>query len=191
MTHPRIAIRAAVKAQLLARPTLTAIVGQRVFLSRYRDLVSEKELPGIRIYTQSEEVDKDSWESAPREYERTLDCVVEGVVRVTRSDADKLDDKLDQLAWEIEKALGTDDTLAGNASDVNLARTAVEVDTDTEATIGIITLVYSVIYTTHPAPDVEAYENFDQAHVDYDVAGGDQAPADRRRDELGNIYAGS
>lgn len=192
MTHPRIAIRQNVRAQLIARASLTAIVpAARVFLSRYRDLVAEKELPAIRIYTQSEEIDPDSWEYAPREYSRRLDCVIEGAIRVPSSESKQLDDKLDALAWEIEKAMGADETLGGNASEANLARTAVEVDQDSEQTIGVITLVYRVDYTTHPSPDPSTLENFDQAYSALDVKGGDQVSADRLRDEIGDIYEGT
>lgn len=188
MTHPRSAIRAAVKAQLVARASLTALVpAERVFLSRYRDLFAEKQLPAIRIYTHSEETDEDSWTSAPREYYRRLDCVIEGAIRVPSSKSDQLDDMLDDLAWEIEKALGKDDTLNDTASDSNLARTAVEVDTDSEQVVGQITLVFRIDYTSHPGQETAELDDLDTVSTAWNLSG-TQAPADRASDTITGLY---
>lgn len=187
MTHPRIALRVAIKDQLLARPGVTAIVGQRVMMSRYKDLVAERELPAVRIYTHSEEIEEDSWDTAPREYKRRLMCVVEALVRVPNKDADELADRLDALCWEVEKAMGADDTLNDTATDVNLARSTIEVEIEGENSLAIASMFYRVDYTTCPAIEPDELENFDEAHVAFNLAN-EQDEDDQMRDEITNIH---
>lgn len=143
MLHQRQRIREAAKAALVGKTA----VGDRVHETRILPW-KKIELPAIAVYTLNEEVDPESARSAPRELERTVELAIEAFVEA----GDNVDDALDALALQIERAMHADETLGGTASDSILSSSEMAVLKDGEKLAGTIGLTYSVRYFTY-APD--------------------------------------
>lgn len=100
-------------AELLKGKTLA---GDRVFSNRASATWSE-ELPIIAVYTRGEIVEDQN--TAPREYKRTIDLVIEVVAEGPEvdptnpnpSDKTPAEDVLDEICDSVEKELGRDDRL--------------------------------------------------------------------------------
>ena len=142
--HVRRQIRDAVATAL----TGLATTGTRVFPSRTQ-VLQDANLPGLRVYTQQEDVLIGSID-ASRLQERTLTLLVEGVAKVN----DTLDDTLDQIAKEVEVALDAAQG-AGGAKYLQLTNTDIEMNAEGEQDTGTVRLTYEVLYITATgAPDV-------------------------------------
>lgn len=167
MAHPRKLIRQAVVAQLAGATAAGARVqGTRVEPHR------KSQLPAISVYTLREPVDLDaSAGTAPREL--TRDVKVEIVGWVAHSDANPVDDAMDDLAEQIEAAMDADPYLGGKAGDSVLEETVMQVledDGRSDPLIGIVTLTYSVTYRTSPAaPD--DLDDFNRVGATHQIVG--------------------
>jgi hypothetical protein len=173
MPHPRQLIRHAAAAQLLGKTE----AANRVFRTR---VVAYKrvELPALSVHTPDEQIDSPE-DSAPVEYSRVTQLVVEGFVEGGNGN---VDDALDELAWQAEGALHADDTLAGTASKLRLASTDTEVIEDGARLIGVVRLVFDVEYFTYMTDGPEL-PDFDSAGVRYNLTGAVH-PDNEARDEL-------
>lgn len=178
--HERQAIREAVVAQLVGvAPVFRTAARDRVTKSRMAPIRGE--LPAINVYTDGEEIDANSKNSAPRELMRTMTVTIEAWAKY----AENVDDALDDLALEIETAMDLDLNLANTAFDSVLERTEIGIKLDGDRPMGCVHLEYAVTFHTDlrvAAPT----DIFDTATVRYDLAGA-QAPADERTDTLSNI----
>ncbi len=157
MAHPRQLIREAAREALVGKTQ----AAERVYETRivpWRRL----ELPAIAIYTLDEEVDPSSASTAPRELTRTVDLAIEAYVK----QGDNVDDALDDIALEIERAMHADETLRGKASDSILASTQLGIVAEGEKTAGVAGLLYRVTYYTYApeAADVQL-DNFATADI--------------------------
>lgn len=135
--HPREAIRKAVVA-LLVRACTDA--GESVFPTREVPWRSV-ELPGIAVYS-IEEASTQQHQDA--ELVRHVVLAIHAVARLTEG----VDDALDALSLQIEKAMAADPTLGGTALLSNLAGTEITVDESTARPVGAIRLAYQVRYHT-------------------------------------------
>lgn len=109
MASRRKAIRKAIKAALVGKTS----AGAQVFDSISSALWAET-LPTIAIYCRSESVEEQN--SAPREYKRTIELVVEciaegGSAEDPSSAGPFLDDVLDDISDQVELELNRDETL--------------------------------------------------------------------------------
>jgi hypothetical protein len=143
MLHQRQVIREAARDALRGRTA----AGARVYETRVVPL-RKLELPAVSVYTLEEEVDPASSSTAPRELKRTVDLAIEALVK----QGDNVDDAIDAIALEIERAMHADPTLGGAASDSVLASTEIDVLEESDRVVGMARLVYSVTYYTW-APD--------------------------------------
>lgn len=147
MAHPRKLIRHGVVAQLIAANTAA---GTRVEATR-EEPNRRGELPAIGVYTSSEQVDQDvSLATSPRELNRTP--VVHIVAWVGHSKAYPADDRMDDIAEQIEAAMDGDRFISGAVGDSILQSTDMRVkEADgNDPIVGIIVLTYSVTYYTNP-----------------------------------------
>jgi len=110
MAHIRTAIRDDIETALTGLTT----TGANVFPTRIYPLADAK-LPGLAIYTMSEETDYQSI-SPPRTLHRKLEVVVEAYVKAVAD----YDDTLDTICAEVEEALYTDLTRGGHAFDTRV-----------------------------------------------------------------------
>lgn len=175
MTHPRQEIRRAVVRALTGRTAASA----RVFRSR-QTAWRKIDLPAVCVYTLEESVDPKSRQSSARTLERVLQLAVEGVVEP----GDDVDERLDALAWEIERAMHADETFGGLVVDSLLSNTEPGIVADGDRVMGAIRLVYTVWFDTEaPLPEDMALDDFRRADIRYDLDG-EQAPADQRSDTI-------
>lgn len=110
MTHIRNAIRDNITTSLTGLTTTAS----NVFQTRIYPLADAK-LPGLAIYTMSEESEYQSI-SPPRTLHRKLEVVVEAYVKAVAN----YDDTLDTICAEVETALYTDLTRGGRAFDTRV-----------------------------------------------------------------------
>jgi len=114
-------------------------VKDRVYSNRVIPIGSYQ-LPAISIYTRSEilRIINDS----PRQYERTLQLVID----IAASATNDLDDVIDDLAISVEKVMENNEALDDLVSDITLIETEIGLDSNADKLIGIASLVYEVKY---------------------------------------------
>lgn len=161
MLHQRQLIREAAKAALVGKTA----AGDRVFETRAIPF-KRLELPAISIYALEEAVDPTSKSTAPRELKRTLQLAIEALVE----QGDNVDDAIDSISLEIERAIHADETLGGTASDCILSSTDTDIIEEGSRLVGVASLTFAVDYYTYApeaAPD-EELADFARADIRYD-----------------------
>ena len=139
-THPRQAIREAVVALLVAAGT---DAGSDVYPTREVPWRSV-ELPGIAVYSLEESSQRIT---GGRDLDRSVVLAIHAVAQLSEG----IDDALDALALQVEKAMAADPTLGGKALASYLAGTEISVDETTQRPVGAIRLAYEVRYHTTAA----------------------------------------
>lgn len=140
MTHRRQRIREFAVDQLSGAVSAT-VIGSRIHNWQAADL------PGIAVYTLAE-VSEAVTQS--RQQERTLTVAVEIYVLA----AEDVDDVLDALCLEVERAMEIDWTFGGLALRSNLSQTRIGLDGAADSRHAIARIEYSVVYRCAPgAPD--------------------------------------
>lgn len=143
--HPRQQIREAFKARLVEAATAA---GDRVYTSRIAPIGDDKdELPAILIYTRDEKLDPDKGgyglDAEDTYTRRELKLVVEGVVR----GGNTVDDRLDDLAEQIENALDDWEVPGFEGARLRLIESDIDVVTENvNFPLGAIGLTWEVIY---------------------------------------------
>jgi hypothetical protein len=132
--HPRQAIRDAVVAQLVAANTAAR---DRVYPTREVPW-RRSELPGIAVYALKEED-----ESGKRRMELAILLVT--------TVWEQVDAALDDLAQEVEAAIGADPSFGRTALASRYSEMAVEITEDQGVPIGAMRLAYDVWYLPNPA----------------------------------------
>ncbi|HEY6038260.1 MAG TPA: hypothetical protein VIV58_28455 [Kofleriaceae bacterium] len=102
MAHQRKLIRNAVAALLVSANTAA---GARVKATRVEPN-REQELPAISVYTLSDETDRASADTAPIELTRELKLEI--ACEVKHTDAYPVDDRMDDIAEQVEAAMASD-----------------------------------------------------------------------------------
>jgi len=136
MAHIRKQVRGAAVTLL----TGLATTGSNVFPTRLYP-IAEGKLPCLLVYTNSESAEVVTL-TRPRLMQRDLELVVEGLTKDTTS----IDDALDQIALEVEEAIGSDQTLGGLGKDIVLSSSEVEISAEGDQPVGSVRLTYLVRY---------------------------------------------
>lgn len=142
--HPRKAIRYAIRDRLKtavdgAFPT---VAGENVFASRIAP-ITDDDYPAILIYTREEKEYSEPIDDSLAFRKARLFVVVEGLLRAGES----VDDKLDDLAEQIEAAFDGWDIPGFEAANMTLHETDIDVVTENvRRPIGAIGLTYHVTY---------------------------------------------
>jgi hypothetical protein len=176
MPHLRQTIRETVKALLVAASTGAAT---RVFETRvvpWRTV----ELPAISVYTLDETSAHNN--TAPRELTRELTLEIVAAVRATTD----VDDQLDDLALQIERAMHRDWTLGNVVADSVLASTEIGVESSGDKPIGMVRLNYTITYRTNVPEDEDVADlltDLQEVDTKFNVGGG-QDPRDQAEDDL-------
>lgn len=164
MTHPRTLIRIAMRDLLVNKTD----AGDRVFKSR---VVAwrERDLPAIAIYTPEETIAEGSYQTAPRELERTVTVVTEIAFKAVAD----VDDAADEIAWLVEKAVHKDETLGGLVSDCRLMNTLLEIFEQGDQLIAVLRLDWDALYYTKAPEDAdgEPYDNFLRVDAKHNLEG--------------------
>lgn len=161
MPHARQLIRDALVQALIDASTAA---GTRVFPSRYLP-IRRSEIPAIAVYLNSEDVDPDSWETAPVLLVREPDVMIQGWVEAEVGV--DIDDQLDDLAVEIEAVVHADDNIAG-IERIRLANTEKTVTPDGDRLTGLIVMRYVARYRQE-AIAAPVLDDFLEAHASYDL----------------------
>lgn len=184
--HERQAIREAVVAALKNAAGVAAIVGARVYPNR-TELLRRPELPAIVVFTLAERVDESSAQTAPRELERILTLAIECAVEEpleAEPGGKSVDDQLDDLAREVEKAMDADDTFGATAADSILTQTDVDLLEEGERRLGVMRLSYDLTYYTKaPREADETLDDFTKGTAEFNL-GGEQHENNRANDEF-------
>jgi hypothetical protein len=135
--HPRTVIRHKIVEELIAAATQA---GTRVYANRVLP-VAKSELPVILVYIQNEPTDRELDELPYNREPRTI-------IEALQKNGDDLDDKLDELAREIEMTFQGDKTLSGLTDDFKLTNTNIAIKEEGGAMLGSISLTYNTPYHT-------------------------------------------
>lgn len=175
--HERQAIRAAVVAQLVASSTSA---GARVYPMR-QPPVRKVELPAICVYTDSEETDEESANTAARWLKRKALVAIEIWAEATTA----VDDVLDALALEVETAMDQDDSLAGTAFWAwGPASTEIGITAIGDKPVGCCRMLYAVTYKTDLRTEARdgAFDDLKTVDTKYNLAAA-QDDADQAEDK--------
>jgi hypothetical protein len=138
MAHARQLIREQVATTLTGLST----TGSNVFQSRVYPL-QESNLPALLIYTK-EESSEAIVMGSDRAIDRELTLAVEAYVKNNTNS----DDIIDDIAEEIESAIGADSTLNNKAKDVFLVSTDINYVGEGENPVAVATFNFLVNYCT-------------------------------------------
>jgi hypothetical protein len=177
--HQRQIIRQAVKTALLG----ATAAGTRVFESRVYAWKSS-ELPAISVYTLEDAVDPESRKSAPMELERDLSLAIEAVVKA----GENVDDAMDAICEEIERAMHRDDSLGGACSWSVLRTTELDLVGNSDQVVGNARLTYQVHFVTG-APEAAdtPLDDLKTANIRENLEPG-QHPDNQAEDELEDLH---
>lgn len=146
MTHYRQTLREAVVTLVTGLPT----TGVNVFSGRGKPIPSSR-LPALRVRPVAEASQRHSGgkTSGDNPLMRTLELGITATAAGT-----EYDDTLDEVAAEVEAAIGGDPTLGGLVLDCVLSRSEFDEYPDGDKASGSVTLVYRLLYRTKiNAPD--------------------------------------
>ena len=133
-------LRQQIRERIAANVTSLTTTSTNVFQSRVYNLQSS-ELPGLLVYTKSEESEIHSAGST-RNIFRTLSVIIEAYVQSTANS----DDTIDTICKEIEVAMAADININSLAVDSYLASTEIQFMDDGKLPTAIATLTYIVEY---------------------------------------------
>ncbi len=135
-------IRQQIRERVTTDLTGLTTTGSNVFQSRVYPLQSG-ELPGILIYTNSEE-SMPVVQDANRLLERNLRLSVEAYAEGTAN----FDDTIDTICKEVETALASDRTLNSLAKDCYLTSTDITLEGSGDKPLGYAQMIFTVEYMT-------------------------------------------
>lgn len=179
MAHQRQVIRHYVRDLLTAGNTAACNRVTATRINPYRT----GELPAISVYTLEDTVDQERSNTAPREYTRDLKLEIAGWV----TPGDDVDDRMDDLALEIETLMDGDIYLGDNAADSMLEATAMGVRGEGDAIMGLVTLTYRVRYTNLAPEAPTGLSDFLTADVKYPTT--DRTPTTVVPEDLVDVRA--
>jgi len=135
-------VRKAIREHVVTTITSLSTTGSNVYETRYFPLQTAN-LPALLVYTLDETIEDYTMGINTRTQHRSLNLIIEAHCRGT----DNIDDTLDTIAEEVEEAMVTDISRAGNAKDTKLVSTEIEFDTASQKT-GLMRLTYLISYST-------------------------------------------
>lgn len=133
MSHARETIRDAVVTAVTGLTT----TGTRVYPSRVYPF-DDDNLPGLLVFTSYEEIDEEEGKLAQLQF-RNQTVIVEGYDKLSAG----LDDKLDDIAEEVETAM-----FAVGFNTIDLLSTETDFEDGIEQPVGKITLTFRLQYLT-------------------------------------------
>lgn len=185
MAHQRKLIRDAVLLALTGvGPAFATAAGARVYNNRVAAWpLRLLELgPCLSVYAVEESTEPSSRTTAPKRLQRNLQLAVEGAV--VAGPGGDVDDSIDALCVEVERAMHRDPTFGGTCGESILASTAIEVTSEGKTEIGNVRLVYDVTYyTLAPDPADVALDDLELLEANIDL-GGTTVEADQQLAEV-------
>lgn len=151
MSHPRIAIRDAIKARLdHTLPSVDSrLTPSRIHVMKMTPLFAGK-LPAVLIYSKQETIDDMPSEHLGNRYRKltmAIDVIASGESAANEADA---------IAWAIEQQLALDETLSHAVETIRLTSTDVEFDSEGDTPVMAVRLSVEVRYWTSFVPSSDA-----------------------------------
>jgi len=144
MTH----VREQIRTRAVSVLTGLATTGANVFPSRVHPFHKDgTELPGLAVYTMSEEIENEEGDALSHIQNRSVLLTVEGYV--STQDPEALEKLLDDIAEEVETAIFADQFFTGLAIGTDLMGTESGLSEEAEKPVGVIILIFRVIYLTN------------------------------------------
>jgi hypothetical protein len=141
--------REQIRDKVVTKVTSLTTTGTRVYPSRKYPL-DDYLFPGLCVYTLNESIDEEEGKLAGIQF-RSVDIVIEGYDALVAG----LDDKLDDIAAEVETALFGDRFLTGSLTALDLVDTEVDLNVEAAKPVGMIKLTFKAQYlTAEGAPTV-------------------------------------
>ena len=134
--HPRKVLRHKIVAMIIAASTQA---GSKVYPNRTKP-VQKDELPIILVYINNEPTDREK--ELP--YKREPAVIIEALEK----NGPTLDDKLDELAKEVEMVFQDDEYLDGETDDFKLTNTSIKLVEEGGTLLGSVALTYDAPYHT-------------------------------------------
>lgn len=131
--------RQAIREALATAVTGLVTTGANVFQSRMR---AQDTLPCLLVTTNDESVDRIDMGTVEQ---RDIAVEITGVAK----QASGVDDTLDDIAAEIETAIGAANTLGGRVQGLHLASIRPEFDDELDQPVGLVRLTYRCTYFTN------------------------------------------
>lgn len=180
MAVPKIPLktRKQIRAKVVSLLKNKTNAGPRVF-PNYSVPPAEEELPVILVYPRSEGASM--YAEAPREFTRDLDLTIEIIADGPEVDENgdppkgksSLEDRLDDIAEQVECEMARDETLGCTADDSFLSQTEFEFEGGGGQPIGSCRLTYTVRYNRMMPDSVEKQlgelDAFEGADVQFDL----------------------
>lgn len=141
MAHLRQSIREAIAERLISAKTNAR---NNIFISRAKPLF-DQDMPAILIYTNTEKIKEERWETdgfGP--LERELEIFIEAI----DYGKDDLDNKLDDLAEQIEKALDGWDIPNRKSAILRFIGTDMDISIEGNKIYGAVRLGFNLTYRT-------------------------------------------
>ncbi len=181
MSSERKAIRTGVRSLLLNQTE----ADDRVFQSRVLPH-RRHELPVITVYTLEEAVEPESANTGPRELTRDLALVIEAWVEP----GEGVDDRMDDLAQEIEDVMHADPYLGGLVGESVLESVDMELLEAGDREMGLVTMTYAITYRTMAPRAPEDLDDLESVQIIYNL-GNAVHPGDQAEDMLELVGAES
>jgi hypothetical protein len=141
--------REQIRDKVVAKVTGLTTTGTRVYPSRKYPLDDDL-FPGLCVYTLNEVIDEEEGKLAGIQF-RSVDIVIEGYDALVAG----LDDKMGDIATEVETSLFADRFLTGSLSALDLVSTEVDLNVEAAKPVGMIKLTFKAQYlTAEGAPTV-------------------------------------
>ncbi len=139
--HPRQEIREAIANRLKESNTKA---NENVFINRAKPLF-DQDLPAILVYTNSEQIKKERWDT---DGFGTLDRELEVFIEAVDTGKENLDNSLDDLALEIETALDGWEIPHKKSAILRFNGTDTDFSIEGKSVYGAIRLAFTISYMT-------------------------------------------
>jgi hypothetical protein len=152
MAHIRTQLRNAIKTRL----TGLATTGSSVFNNR-QEILSDAELPALIVRNDLDQITSRAIGSQAAPHARMEQRTVSIKVQAYAKQNTGLDDVLDQMCLEVEKAIAADIFMGGLTNDARLMSTSVQFDESSEKVEGSAEMIWEFdTWVPNNAPDTQA-----------------------------------
>ena len=149
-------IRAQIRSALVARLGGLATTGTNVFANRM-EILSDPELPALLIMTDGEMVKNRAVGSQAAPHARMELRTESFKVRACAKANTGLDDTLDEICLEVEKAIAADIFMGGLTDDARLMQTVYQLDASGEHPEGTADMIWELSpWVSNTTPDTRA-----------------------------------
>lgn len=147
-------VRAQIRAKLVAVLSGLATTGANVYANR-KELVPASNLPAVFIMNDNDEIKARAIGSQAAPHARNEMSTVMMKIQAAAKATAGLDDTLDEICLEVQKAISADIFLGGLTVDARLMSTVFELDALGETQAGLADMIWEFdFWSANNAPDV-------------------------------------